>query len=450
MKLRSGLAAGVVAVAILAYFLIQSGGDPPVIEPGPHAGAHKDAGDPGEPPLAQEDSTRVQLEAPHEPPPSEGPQVSSKPEPPVPDPPLVAGCLRVIATRGGIGLSGHRVYVYSGSRHWLPRGLTAADPRATVLVLDAAGATEVHGLEPGEYSVGVELAPGQLPQRHVELAADVGRTVRFEFSGARLFGNVFNPRGGPATGACVSVSHMKSETLWEAWTDSVGAYNMEALQEGWHWITVRFEGSLSNSDHMLQVSLLEGEEKRLDFGSPAGLAVWRGVLRNRAGNAVPGRGLYSTTHLHFVRAEDHAYSSCMVDGAGRFEHSLAPGKYDVRADRPAHLRRVAVAQEVEVGTVDFERDLVLPGTRVMGRIFDPETGEPRTQGDGGRPLAVRARTTNSTAYHFVPVGADATYILDGLSPGIWRIGSGPRADDDVEVQVREQDYELIVNLELPR
>ena len=130
---------------------------------------------------------------------------------------------------------------------------------------------------------------------------------------------------------------------------------------------------------------------------------------------------------------------------------LARGRYQVKVNPPGQEDRLSIHEELPIDSTDLEGDLVLPGTRVSGRVRDRSTGEP---GRGRHRHTVRAHLegqTHSTAFHRTLIAADGSYTIDGLEPGLWRIGpSGTSLEDYLEVRVRAEDIELGVDLEHPR
>ncbi len=449
MGSRALLVSLTLLAAALAVILLRFGGDrqeaAPDLAPGQERPA--DSSDPA--PLRGLETGRVAVEEPgpaaseEDPPEAAEPETEAEPAAPPP------GCLRVVVRRGGAPVAGRTVHLLRSRSYWLPRDLSAVEAELVHLILDAEGEAIACSLEPGTYIVGVELDPGQIPQRRVKLVAEEGATVRFDLAGASLTGHVYDDDGVPVEGARVQVD---SSAAIVVWTDAQGAYRVEAIAEGVHWVGVNRDGSsFSEGEHMLQVAFAEGEAKRLDFGDPAGLATWSGFLRNRAGDPVGSpEGLRRPARLHLLRLEDRDYRTIPVGEDGRFTVRLARGRYQVKVNPPGQRDRLSIHEDLPIDSADLEQDIVLPGTRVSGRVRDPLTGEP---GRGRHRHTVQAHLegqTHSAAFHRTLIAPDGRYAIDGLGPGVWRIGpSGTSLEDYLEVRVREEDVELSVDLEHP-
>lgn len=449
MGSRTLLVSLALLVAALTVILFRFTGSSDETAPGLSPGEEWPAESPNPAPLRVPGAGRIAPESPVpsgsevSPPALAEPEVGTESVAPAP------GCLRVIVRQRGAPVADRPVLLLRSGDYWLPRELSTVEAELTRLMLDGQGEATACSLEPGSYIVGVELGPGQVPQHRLTLVEEEGQTVTIELAGASLFGTVYDEDGGPAEGARVQVS-LSTGVVTVVWTDTLGGYRVEAIAAGVRWVGVADDGSpYGDGDHMLQVHFSEGEAKRLDFGDPAGLVTWSGVLRNRAGDPVgsPQEGR-KPAHVHLTRVADRDYRSAPVGEDGRFSLRLTRGEYRVAVNPPGCSDRLDPGETVVVASVDFELDLVLPGTRVHGRVLDSLTGQP---GRGPFPHTVRAHLEGqqySAAFHHATIAADGSYAFDGLEAGVWRVGSSHAPlDAYVEVRVREGDLELSIDLE---
>lgn len=184
------------------------------------------------------------------------------------------------------------------------------------------------------------------------------------------------------------------------------------------------------------VSLRSWEERVVDFGG--GGTRWSGRLLNAFDEPFAG-----TPRLELSSFADSVTAPVGPDG--RFQCACDPGRWRVRAFAAGCPAGGFDLGEVEVPAYDFAQDLIVPGTRLQGRILAVRDGQVLPEEltislcpkGHDYPAAFRDATT----------AGDGAYSIDGLSPGEWLIGAWPGAlEAPLEITilegVRELDQEL--------
>ena len=446
MKLSTGIGlSAVIAAALMITLLLHDDGDPDQVEAQPERGsqiADTEEATPASVEPREGTVSRTALVARAADEPAAAPDASTAP--PVPSVHEGDGCLTVTARRAGAPLEGASALVIESDEAFLPRDLGDANVELIRLQLDPAGQAHLCALEAGRHLVGLEIAPGQVFSKRVEILDDQGAVAEFELAGGGLFGEIRAATGEPVEGARVQVSHIADRAVIVVWSDSLGAYSVEGLQAGSYWFSVDFDGDpWGPSEHMSRLALEEDELRRMDIGRPEGLATVSGVLRDRAGNPVEGRGRSQPT-LHVERIDVQDYRPVQVGEAGRFDTPLEAGSYSIHASVNGHIDRLLVAQRLDIDLADVDRDLVVPGTTIRGRVL----GSASDSEMGVR--AHRPGETSPSSFHRTVVDGSGEFALHGLGPGAWRVGPfGAKLVEFVDVEVRAEDLELRLDLELP-
>lgn len=341
------------------------------------------------------------------------------------DAPPGRSCIRVVVTGDGRSLGPRTVLVERTRNNWLFADALAGD-RAHRVPLDAEGAVEVCGLEPGSHVVALLGTTMDTHQARVELGEERGAVVELELGAGRLFGTVVGPDGAPVEGACVTVWRRPSgHGLALAFTDAQGRYDLDGLPEGTFQASAYFDGdTYGRRQDARKATLAEGEERELDLGIGPDVHTWTGTVRTSWGDPVTAVGA-SRIGLSFVSTGGGAGRPADVDAEGRFEVRLRSGTYKALVRPPGHPSQISVPTLHEVGESDGAFDVVLPGARLEGRVLAAPDGASPTAAQPGEGHSVRAHLEGHTypaAFFRVPVGRDGRYAFDGMEAGTWRIG----------------------------
>ncbi len=362
--------------------------------------------------------------------------------------PLPAGVIE------GLVLDDEQPWLQGGHVELLPgwNDVFPAEPDATrvrTAPIDARGTFRFERLDPGDHMLRADLGSGLRVQLSVQgLAADAGRRVIVRVGSASLSGRAWDDDGAPRTGAQVSLGMAAGKVnevdgLFTALTDAQGRYSIERLPAD------LARGILSQRigeqhPYFMQhfnVTLKRGEKHTLDFGRPHGLPTWSGKIVTRSGVPIPfGAAL-------FVRDPTGRDSLLTFEtGDESFRMRLMPGSYRVGARLASHGLEELELGVFEVGDEDFVRDLVVPGTRLFGRVAradGPELNPP-----GNLQVSVRLEGHNYPgAVKGGSVARDGTYAIDGLAAGTYVLSLWPLALDGRDrVIIADSDLELRLDL----
>lgn len=297
--------------------------------------------------------------------------------------------------------------------------------------VDADGAFRFADLGPGAYAVCVERGGALLREAFVVVRpGEPTERVVFVLGGCRLRGRVFDELGRGAAGVRVYVSRAgdSCQNTW-AWAGPDGSYVVDGLPEGEYWVDAQLTGNPRGDGNGLarRVDVAEGATATLDLGRVRPLPTWSGVVRNRAGEPVgPGR-----IQLNPVGARGYSYVA--FDAEGRFRAPVLPDRYELRL----HLAYVRFldAGTVEVPETDLLEDVVVPGTRVRGRVRGAA---------GDRTVSLVCGDYRAE----LPLPADGTFVVDGLPGGIVSIHVDPRVRGGGTFLVDARELERVVEIEV--
>jgi hypothetical protein len=230
---------------------------------------------------------------------------------------------------------------------------------------------------------------------------------------------------------------------------SDGRWRFEGLRSGRYGVTVQYDAlSGGGTDHRTQhVEVKPGARVEVDLGSERAESTWSGTVVLRSGTRVRGpRGI----HLG-----GPARAVAMIEADGRFSQRLAAGAYRASIAFPG--RPSSHALEVTIGESDLVTEIVVPGVRVEGRVFDPATGDPMggTTWQTAPSVSLAPVGAEPRDWDRVQVDAEGRFSFDGIEPGRHRLIVRPArtakgTGSEVVVDVPEDADVRAVRLELRR
>lgn len=314
------------------------------------------------------------------------------------------------------------------------------------------GTTLFESLDPKRtYTVEVDLVSGSRYERSVMLGTEPA-SVEFQLGTGRVFGNVLDARGVPLQDAVVRI-HPVGGFASAVPSPDDGSYAFEDLASGVVRVELR-RVELGRDERKLEeviVLLQAGEARRIDFGATSRTVLWAG--RVQLANNLPvefGDPEYAPAVQHALApshdfpAEEGRVTAGSIHTPygldGKFEIAIAPGTYVVSVEAPACGSEILIDDAFEVGSLDFERDLVLPGASIRGVVSGLVTPSARVvlrpAGDEystGRQVKLRA--DDSFGFDAVPAGAWKIEVTGALEPISATIDIAP--DDTVRRLVLE-------------
>ena len=297
---------------------------------------------------------------------------------------------------------------------------------------------------------------------------DAGDILDVVFGTGEVYGTVRGERGFPAEGVTVRISsHLErneegryrpsaegARFSMSTVSDRDGHYVLADLPTGTMVVaTVRPQDDPLADRNMrtVKVMLGPGERRRVDFGTEDAEARWTGVLRYRDGVAVR-----RPVNIFMTRTEGGGRLYARSDEEGRITETIPAGTYGVEMVVPRSgeifggMRLVPSATRITLDAGEVVRDLTYPGARIEGRI--PEfVGDGRqhvratlVEPDGEVPVStINGQPVRSQSG---VIGADGSFVVDGLSPGLWRLSGSPLALGVTEVHVDA--HRALVTVEL--
>ncbi|MBK7875893.1 MAG: sigma-70 family RNA polymerase sigma factor [Planctomycetes bacterium] len=265
---------------------------------------------------------------------------------------------------------------------------------------------------------------------NVVLDGDAGREVVLRVGTARVVGTVWDEHGNPVDGARVELHALtgtdrSTDGMRITRTDGRGAYRFERLPAGKSIARLSVDdpeglGRIAREE-VADVELAIGEERRLDFGRPSPSPAWTGRVLTRA-DAPPVARVWVRLQL-----TDGNQSSGLRRAAedGSFELHALPGAYRAEVRFEDDWDKLARFDDVVIGERGLVRDLVLPGSRLHGRVTTA-AGD-ALPGDMAE-LRVSARIEGHdypAAFHSCTATSTGEFTLDGLPPGTYRLSTNP-------------------------
>lgn len=318
------------------------------------------------------------------------------------------------------------------------------------------GVLRFDGLEAGPWYLGVDLGDGVRRLHYSQRTTGAGANPRLLLGLGRagLRGRIWGPDGRPVEGAVVRVGSAGADPegfIAQIRTAADGTYAIERLAAGLSWVTICLDGNLDNdaTNHHRHVVLEDGRFTTVDFGTPRGLVRLRGVVRCEDGAPVTGGG-----RIVLSRADGEGFLVVLYDDDGAFDQHVPEATYRFDVWPPGGTALQAFRDEVPraLGPADGERDLVLPGARVRGRVLangpGPLRGYVSIRAQGAVPGDPRA------VQRVVPTAADGAFVGYGLPPGRYAIDGYldlpvRRTTAGVVVEVLPGQVEVVQDLALP-
>jgi hypothetical protein len=329
-----------------------------------------------------------------------------------------------------------------------PRNAAAQDKLDSTSI-DLRGTFRIVGLEPGDYTLALDLGNGAEQQTTVRLAPNKpGRRVVIVLGTATVKGHVYDMEGRPVAHARVRVdsefSRKGANNFADVRSTGVdGSYEITDVPAGPAWFTVLLSGDWASreTDQMQRVTIAAGEVRIIDFGAPEPAKKWTGTVRARTGDEVRGGGTLSLT-----RTDTRAYSEAKIEDDGTFSVLLRPGQYSVGAKLNSNWDARVSFPPIQVGTLDLNQDLTLAGTSVTGVVIDARTGQP-VHSALVLHIGLRLRDTKAEG----PSGSvddKGRFAVAGVEPGVWLVSAWPLqlVEGDHEITVGKQDVEIPLRL----
>jgi RNA polymerase sigma-70 factor (ECF subfamily) len=330
-----------------------------------------------------------------------------------------------------LGIEGARVMLW-------PMGSAAADSPLPVSTPQAEVTSKSDGsfrfakLEPGEYRLAAQPRNG--PRR--ESRASVpdkgpGAQAKIVFGSTRIHGQVHDERGEPLAGVPIRIEgghELQFVLRAESKSGEHGEYAIEELPAGVYMGSVTHHWESAWPGRLWYLTLLDGDDLQLDMGAPRALPHWRGTVRTSLGEPVKSGGT-----LHLERDEATAlgstaktYREVHFDESARFDVALEPGSWwpgVSLASKPETRRKF---EQRRIGKEDLEHDLVLPGTRLSGTVYDSVTLQPLAGLAGVLQVSIsRPGPKFPSAFTSVDIDAGGHFAIDMIEPGAWELSTHP-------------------------
>jgi len=290
---------------------------------------------------------------------------------------------------------------------------------------DAQGLARFEQVDAGEWAVAARVPPDCEAQTRVSLPRDgPGARATIVFGSGGVQGHVWDEQGAPRGGSRIQVSPAFSVPRVSCAVRPDGSYRIAGLVEGSYWISEKLEDDArSQPERSVRFELGAGEWKTIDFGSALRRARWTGTVRRSDGSPAAGPGVLSLEEVH-----SHVHSTLSYGASAAFEHELAPGSYALRAWLWSGQYEFG---KIEMGEVDLQRDVTLPGAELCGTItyrgawhdkHEPAVDAQvwlRHAGDAGGAGETRVATRR----------VDDQYGFQGLLPGDYVLSCHPQRID---------------------
>jgi hypothetical protein len=296
-----------------------------------------------------------------------------------------------------------------------------------------------------------------------------GARAKLVFGGGRIHGRVHDLNGGPFAACHVQISSDQSRASGDAHgaprrtylrTDALGEFAFEDLPADQYSLILSAPGKVAEQGwpgRFTKVQLAEAEDVCLDAGSPRGAAHWRGRLRTRGGAAVESTGKlgFDCTELSARGSKIETHVDVRLIGTSAFDAPLEPRTWSVDlAFGPSEYPQPLIGSR-EVSAAGLDEDIVLPGSRLTGTVFDARTHEPL---DGTKQfvqvLVYRDAKSSSGTSRMTHTDAHGRYAIDMLGAGDWLVVTSPWTVSPagggraLPLHLAEGEYEHTLDLEV--
>lgn len=196
-------------------------------------------------------------------------------------------------------------------------------------------------------------------------------------------------------------------------TDGFGRYAFEAVQRGPCQLTATARGFQAAASPLVPVVV--GKRQTVDLSLTAGGLVLSGRVLDEGGGAIPGAVVtagfgYPWYFTSLVSGRPQRRLVAIADEQGRFELTLEPREYTLRADAGGYT---PLDTSVAL-TRNLSRDLALaPAARVEGRVIGSENRQPVSDADVTASLVGQVGGTASRAR----TDADGRFKIDDVPGG---------------------------------
>lgn len=283
----------------------------------------------------------------------------------------------------------------------------------------------------GKGSLAAAVHP-DFAEGHAEPIADPGEEMIISMKrGVRVTGTVLDDEGNPIGGAMVIPQGEGMHFGYPVFSSADGTYRTAPILPGEIYVHAAPPPGES-ADHfgftreVKPVTLIDSDVE-VDFGPSDDRVTWRGTLRDFDGSPAAGTevGVGWLRPTGWVERPLMDGGTSVCDGNGRFEiNKLPPGRYflSIRFPRMScWLQQEGISLDT-AGLV--ERDLVLPGAFIRGRIVDKSTGAPLTE----TICAIHAISDGRTGFTclFAYTDDSGNFCLRGLAPGSYKMEATSR------------------------
>ncbi len=355
--------------------------------------------------------------------------------------------LDVLFTREGFPFPGVGAWLTSepasGREPKTTPGAEGAVPKGAIFLESKSdGVASFTDLAPGRHRLAFDVVPGRgRPTRYVANLLFTGQTYEVRLGSARVLGRVFDAKGRPAPAVLVSVSPRQPDPISKlvvsayALTDAHGQVEITELRAGEYDVVIERDGRFDGFSTVERqgVTLASGETKTVQFGGEPLSATWRGTVTNSFGQPFEGVG-----RLRLVQADVGDEKSTPIASDGRFALPITPGTWNVFVHVTGAPEAGHALGEIELDDRDLERDLVVPGARLRGRILGVD---PELLADPNRAAVVNVHLEGHeypAAFRSVAIRSDGSFAIDGLEPGRWLLGAWP-----IEIEGGEQRVDIL-------
>lgn len=304
-----------------------------------------------------------------------------------------------------------------------PEGITRSQPD---------GSFRFTNRQPGNYVLRARTGTGPWHQaRAMVPERGPGLSVRIAFGETRVHGHVYDELGVPLVGFPLSIEGGTAgvyELTAEVTTAGDGGFAFEALPAG------VYSGLLTESPYeswparTWWFELADGDDLELDVGEPRPVAHWRGTIRYSNGEPAKGpfklrvqrqqltaRGSKATTIRHLSLGNDP-----------HFDVTLDSANWVPTVGIGSSVEQGQTWPEVTIGRTDLERDLVLRGAHVTGKVLDSITLQPLAGYAGKLVFGIRrAGSPRGTGLRPVEVVENSRYSIEFVGEGRWELVSTP-------------------------